>query len=116
MRILISTFSRNVVGGTETYLRSIMPALAARRHEVALFHEIASRADAETIDQRGNLATALCVEQLGADATLEAARQFAPDVVYQHGLLDAELERRMLDLAPSVLFFHSYYGTCVSGA
>ena len=46
---------------------------------------------------------------------MPALRAWRPDVVYMHGVADVALERALLDVAPSVLFAHSYYGTCISG-
>ena len=39
MRIGVVCSNREVVGGTETYLRWLLPALAARGHEVAAAFE-----------------------------------------------------------------------------
>jgi glycosyltransferase involved in cell wall biosynthesis len=36
--------------------------------------------------------------------------------LFVHGLTDPDIERRLLDVAPSVLLAHSYYGTCISGS
>ena len=40
MRIGISTWTRRLAGGVETYLGTLVPALLERGHEVALFHEV----------------------------------------------------------------------------
>ena len=36
-------------------------------------------------------------------------------MLYVHGLSDPVAERRLLDMAPAVLFLHTYIGTCISG-
>ena len=57
----------------------------------------------------------MCVAEQGLAASLQALRVWKPDVVYAHHLADIEGERRLLEVAPSTLFLHSYQGTCISG-
>jgi glycosyltransferase involved in cell wall biosynthesis len=51
----------------------------------------------------------------GAAQALAKLRRWSPDLIYAHGLLDPELEASTIEVAPSVFFAHSYYGTCISG-
>ena len=46
---------------------------------------------------------------------LEALADWAPDVVFNHGLEDPVLEARVTAMAPAVFFAHAYRGTCISG-
>jgi len=55
------------------------------------------------------------VQKGGLDAALAWARDFRPDVCFSMGLLRVELEEGLLNVAPSVLFAHVYYGGCISG-
>jgi glycosyltransferase involved in cell wall biosynthesis len=112
VRVLISSYHRAVVGGTESYLRALVPALAARGHEVLFLHELEPAPGAPTI---GDSVPRLSVAALGREATLRAVADFRPDVVYQHGLGDPGLEAALVNGFSSVLFAHGYYGTCVSG-
>lgn len=42
-------------------------------------------------------------------------RRWAPEVAFVHGLRSSQLEREILDMCPSVMFAHGYYGTCATG-
>lgn len=115
MRIAIVHWNRRKVGGAETYLDDIIPELHRLGHELAFWHEI----DQPT--QRGQIALpegvpAWCVADLGAEQALAALRDWHPDLIYAHGLVEPELEAQILDIAPAVFFAHAYYGTCISGA
>ncbi|HEY8210653.1 MAG TPA: glycosyltransferase [Myxococcaceae bacterium] len=116
MRILISTVSGDVVGGVETYLRALLPLLHARGHELALLCEVESRGGGPPIGSESLLAARISVERDGERGALEQARRFAPEVVYQQGVMSASLEEALLELAPAVFFAHAYRGTCISGA
>lgn len=115
MRILISTFSRDIAGGVETYLRALLPRLIDRGHEVSLLHELPPAAGGLRIDEGAALSRIISVHELGRDGALAEVQRQPPDVVYQHGVLDPELERALLDRSPAILYAHSYYGACVSG-
>ncbi len=114
MRILIATFHRNVIGGTEKYLQGLLPRLAASGHEVALLHERPLEAGRERIDSALD-AKAWCVAEEGLAGILRLIGEWKPDVVYSHGLESGELERKLLERYSVVLFGHGYYGTCASG-
>jgi hypothetical protein len=53
MRILIANVNRNLVGGVEKYLQTLIPGLLARGHETALLHENGYDADTERVDPAG---------------------------------------------------------------
>jgi glycosyltransferase involved in cell wall biosynthesis len=111
MQILLANWTRRRVGGAETYLGRLMPLLAARRHHLAYAFESDEPADRAPIAlPEGCVPLALTGE--GAFARIRA---WNPDVIYVHGLLSPDLERRLLEIAPAVLFAHAYYGTCISG-
>lgn len=111
MRILLANWTRRRVGGAETYLGRVMPLLAARNHSLAFGFETDEPAD------RAPLALPEgCVPMtLTSEGAFDRIRSWNPDVVYVHGLLNPDLERRLLESAPAVLFAHAYYGTCISG-
>jgi glycosyltransferase involved in cell wall biosynthesis len=115
MRIAIVHWSRRKVGGTETYLDSVIPELANAGHEIAFWHE----RDVPAANDKIALAEgvpAWCVSELGARRALAALRDWRPDVIYAHSLMKPKLEAAMLKVAPAVFFAHAYYGTCISGA
>jgi len=111
MRILIANWTRRRVGGAETYLGRVMPLLAARNHALAFAFETDEPADRAPVALPEG-----CVPlTLTGEGAFDRIRSWKPDVVYVHGLLDPDLERRLIESAPAVLFAHAYYGTCISG-
>jgi glycosyltransferase involved in cell wall biosynthesis len=113
MRILIATSLRSTVGGVETYVRDLIPALAARGHDVALVFEH-DAAGADSIDH-GSSASAWCAfNRLPGDLLRDLAG-WRPDVVYLQGLADPTLEELLLDAFPVAWFVHTYHGACISG-
>ncbi len=113
MRILIATTHRGIVGGVETYLRALLPALLDRGHEVALLHEAAVTPGHAAVD--ADAARVPCWHVARA-RDWRAARAWRPDVCYSQGLADPALEGSLLDGFPVALFAHNYHGTCISGA
>jgi glycosyltransferase involved in cell wall biosynthesis len=115
MRIAILNWSNRRIGGTGTYLSTLMPYLQRAGHDLALWHEVDTPADYEKIPIPAD-APAWSVADLGVEAALEELSNWRPHMLYAHGLLDPDVERRTLDIAPAVFFAHNYYGTCISGA
>lgn len=116
MRVLIATSYRRIVGGVETYLSHMAPALSRADCEVAwLFEEPAAAGDIR-VDTPLPTAPVWCVGELGVESVMRAIAEFAPDVVYTHGLRSPDLESMLLDRYPAVLYAHGYYGTCATGA
>jgi glycosyltransferase involved in cell wall biosynthesis len=112
MRILIATSYRAVVGGVETYLRELLPALVARGHELALLYEEETSPQAAGIDEF--LPELLCWSLDDPDALTQASA-WRPDLCYLQGLHAPAVEESLLARFPVVLFAHNYHGTCVSG-
>ena len=115
MRVCLITWTNRQVGGVETYLSKVIPGLAHAGCEVGFWYEKDSSPDREPISLQMAKRT-WGVEQIGRDRALAGLRDWQPDVLYSHGLLDPELEAQILEVAPAVFFLHSYYGTCISGA
>jgi glycosyltransferase involved in cell wall biosynthesis len=114
MRLAIVNSHRSIVGGIETYLRKLLPALAERGHEVAFFHEEAAAAGHELITLPEGAPT-WSVVGLGAARAVAALQQWQPDIIYLHSLHSPETEALLQQIAPTVFFAHAYYGSCVSG-
>lgn len=115
MRIGIVSWSRKRVGGIEAYLADIVPALLSAGHKVAFWCETDRPFDRMPIQLPDDVSV-ICASTDGTDAAVAELRAWNPDLLYVHGLEDPEVERLLLDVAPAVLFFHGYYGTCISGA
>ena len=114
MRIAVINWTRKRVGGTETYLGLIVPALLEAGHEVAFWHETNLPDDRDHITLPEGLPS-WDASALGPSRALEELRRWRPDLIYAHGLLSPELEAETVGLAPSIFFAHAYYGTCISG-
>jgi glycosyltransferase involved in cell wall biosynthesis len=114
MRILIATTHRAPVGGVERYLQILIPALIGRGHEVALVYETPWDATAGAIDPPDGGLPAWCWAANREEALRKAA-QWGPEVVYSQGLVDGDLEAKLLAAYPAAFYAHNYYGTCVSG-
>jgi glycosyltransferase involved in cell wall biosynthesis len=109
---IVNRYSR-IIGGVESYLDCVIPALARAGHELAFIYEADDSAgyapirlpqDAPRWRIAGN-----------RTATLAALRAWRPELLYVHGLDELCDEAALLGIAPSVFFAHSYSGTCVSG-
>jgi glycosyltransferase involved in cell wall biosynthesis len=115
MRIAIVTHSARMAGGVESYLDAVIPMLEALGHQISLLCESDAPSGARAISRVAD-APAWCVAELGAKLALESLRQWQPEVVYSHGLIDDEVEARALTLAPSMVFAHDYRAICISGS
>jgi glycosyltransferase involved in cell wall biosynthesis len=112
MRIAFVNHSRQKIGGVETYLDTVIPALAAE-NEVAFLYE-------EELPQRDLIAfptesPVWHAAQLGRSQVMHQLRNWEPDVCFVQGLHDVELEADIVALGNAVLYVHNYYGSCISG-
>ncbi len=115
VRILIATCQRNLVGGVEKYLQTVIPALLDRGHSIGLLYEYPFDSSQEKIEAGSESFSAWCLGELGAAAALRSIDNWEPDAVYSHGLDDSRFESALLERYPMILYAHTYYGTCVSG-
>jgi glycosyltransferase involved in cell wall biosynthesis len=92
-----------------------MPALRAAGHQIALWHEV-DRPSEHGVLPVPAAGPVWSVSTLGLPAAVDALREWQPDLLYVHGLLDPSVEQRALEVAPAVLFAHDYYGACISGS
>jgi len=115
MRIALVNADGRKVGGIETYLGRLLPALLAQGDEVALLCERDRPMDRCPIAAAGS-GPIWCVEALGAARALESLRQWRPDVLFAHAVDDLGLEEALLAEGPAARFAHGYVGTCISGA
>ena len=113
MRIAIAAHSARRIGGVETYLAGIVPALQARGHDVACWFETDAMVG-EPIVTPGCTGPVWTASARSA-CPLEQLAGWKPEVIYQHGLRSEEIERQLTEIAPVAFFAHSYYGSCISG-
>ncbi len=109
MRLAVVTQTRSKIGGAESYLEAIIPALATR-HDVAFWTERADASGRGSIELPGHVQA---LDSADRGASLGA---WKPDLLFAHGLDNADLERQVLDIAPSVVVQHTYHGTCITSA
>jgi glycosyltransferase involved in cell wall biosynthesis len=114
MRIAVVNSHHARVGGAETYLDTVIPALAAADHQIALLSELDSPASLPRIRLPAS-APAWCAAEMGMPEALAALASWRPDIIYVHGMDDLPAAARIVQSAPAVLFAHGYYGTCISG-
>jgi glycosyltransferase involved in cell wall biosynthesis len=114
VRILIANISRHLLGGVEKYLESLLPALVLRGHSLALLYESAFEPGRRGIDASVDSLPSWCLKELGREQVLRAVAGWKPDVVYSHGLDDNALASALQHNYPTILYAHTYYGTCLS--
>jgi glycosyltransferase involved in cell wall biosynthesis len=115
MRIAVVTWSEARVGGTETYVEEVIRGLVTAGHAVAFCHECDAAKDQSRIALPADV-PAWSVQRLGRERLLACLREWRPEVHYLHVLFDTHLEARLQEAAPTVLYAHNYYGTCISGS
>ncbi len=113
MRLLIATRYAGLVGGVETYLRVVIPRLMEAGFELGVLCEVPA--------PDGGIVAGLdgvprwSASGRAVDATLADVSKWRPDVVYSHGMADANLETALAARYPTIAFAHNYFGTCISG-
>ncbi len=112
-RIAIVSHSRARVGGVESYVATLVPALRRAGHAVGCWFETAGHGADSVIAPDDPVTCWMASEDTGAAVGELAA--WKPDVVYTHGLASPACERAVMRVAPAVFFAHSYYGVCISG-
>lgn len=114
MRILIVHEAPAGAGGVESYLASLIPALLARRHDVAFLHfNPASEAGQTRLDGFG-IPTASVADR-GIEAAMGWVAAWRPDVCFSHNMGQLDVDERLASGWPVVKMMHGYFGTCVSG-
>jgi len=110
VRIAVATRHVHRAGGVETYLEQVIPALAARGHDLRVWFQFEPPAGAERFLPQG-----VPVHLIGDESALSQLAAWSPDLVFLHGLSDPSLEARLADVAPLAILLHAYHGTCISG-
>jgi glycosyltransferase involved in cell wall biosynthesis len=114
LRIAVVNWGRRGLGGAESYIAGILPELRALGHELAFWSELDQPSDREPIPLPAGTRE-WCAEEVGLDSALAALRAWGPDLLFVHVVSRPEVEERLLEIAPAVLFAHGYLGACISG-
>jgi glycosyltransferase involved in cell wall biosynthesis len=114
MRILIANEGLAGGGGVESYLAALLPALAARGHELGLLHyNVADERGPRSLRRAGMPTFGVLDEGLGA--VLERVRAWQPDVCFSHNMRALAVDAALVACVPTVKMMHGYFGTCISG-
>jgi glycosyltransferase involved in cell wall biosynthesis len=114
MRIAIVNSHLERVGGVESYLTRLLPALLERGHELSYLSEVAPSLGRDLIVLPAGTERWCLAE--GPDGALDAFRRWRPQLIFAHGLRSPAFETALLDIAPGVFYAHGYYGACISGS
>jgi glycosyltransferase involved in cell wall biosynthesis len=115
LRIAVLSWSRRKVGGLERFVGMLIEELHRRGHDVALWTEMDLPANRPRIELPAGVAS-WSIDEIGRDRALAELREWAPQALSTHGLLDPSVERATLGIAPAAYFAHAYTGTCISGS
>jgi glycosyltransferase involved in cell wall biosynthesis len=115
LRIAVLSWSRRQVGGLESFVGMLIDELHGRGHDVALWTELDLPANRPRIELPPGVAS-WSVDELGRERALAELRDWAPQAMSTHGILDPSVEQDTLCIAPATFFAHAYTGTCISGS
>ena len=115
IRILITTSTLSIVGGAQTHIQALLPALVESGHLVAVLHEDAETAPGATIVDQVPGITIWCIAKKNKSQVLGQVESWKPDFAYNHGMNDLVTESEIVRRWPTFLFVHSSSGTCISG-
>ncbi len=113
MRVVVATWTAQLIGGIEAYVSLLLPAMTRAGLEVAFWSEDEVARRLPTIVPSG--VPVFAAAPPDTDGAIERLREWKPDVLYSQGLHDTTIERSLLRIAPAVRFVHTYTGTCISG-
>jgi glycosyltransferase involved in cell wall biosynthesis len=110
VKIVVAQDALHSEGGVETYLGSVVPALRARGHSIALL--FVSRGATPPFD--GVDGPRLAVDPAHVEEAFTRLRAWEPDVCFSNNMAQLDIEQRLLSEWPVVKFMHGYSGTCIS--
>jgi glycosyltransferase involved in cell wall biosynthesis len=110
MRIAVISHNAAPVGGVESYVETIGPALIERGHQLGIWYETGT-----TVVKPDPLVDTWTAAGR-TDAALRELAKWRPDVLFVQGVRSTSLEAQLLAMAPAVLFAHGYAGMCISGS
>ncbi len=114
MRILIAHEAAAGGGGVESYLAALIPALAARGHQLAFLHHNPRSEQGPTRLAHAGM-TAVSVSDDGLDVAVDRMRAWRPEVCFSHNMRQLDVEERLASEWPVVKMMHGYFGTCIGG-
>jgi len=108
---------RSIVGGVETYLQALVPALLDCGHEIAMLYDhVPADPAGPTVDPPDAALPVWYSEGLRQSSQQwQELTNWGPEVVYSNGLASLEIVKRLQDNYPTVFYLHGYWGTCTTG-
>ena len=113
MRVLVANYHTSAVGGVESYLRGVLPAMIECGLQVALLTREGGDPGSNGVPVPG--VEWLSIGNDSPEAVVDTAGRWRPDVVYTHGLGPPEYEAALIARFPTAMFMHNYGGLCASG-
>jgi glycosyltransferase involved in cell wall biosynthesis len=114
MRILIANEGIAGAGGVESYLARLLPALAARGHELGLLHYNSARETGPTSLPCEGIPTFGVLDE-GRESVMARVLAWNPEVCFSHNMRALDVDAALVRAMPTVKMMHGYFGTCVSG-
>ena len=114
MRIAVLNWTHRLTGGAERYVAELASRLIHKGHDILLVTEIDGPANrSEPVFPKDM--DRISIHASGLSETRRALEAWKPDVVWVHGFLSPENERTLTNGFVTILFAHTYYGTCITG-
>src|SRR5258708_3730608 len=115
MRVIVLTQFRRKVGGTETYLETVLPALQQRGHEIGICYQAEGPLDRDPFELPKEIYQWPMID-IGETACMLQTMCWRPAVVFCNGVSNLKIESQLLKMAPGVFYAHNYQCSCISGA
>jgi glycosyltransferase involved in cell wall biosynthesis len=117
MRIVHVLDRVDAVGGVQTYLGELVPALADRGYDSSIITAIPGElGGTATVPVPGMAADGARLADSARQAFARALVDARPDVVVQHGAVSPDVAVAATAHAPVVVFAHDYFMTCPGNA
>src|ERR1700680_1300163 len=112
MKILIAAQHRNIVGGAETYLQTLIPSLLKSGHQVAMLYDYIPSNPASTpvAPPEAELPVGDCEQLRHSPDKWREIANWSADVVYSQGVASLDVDKILQENYPTVLYMHSYWG------
>jgi glycosyltransferase involved in cell wall biosynthesis len=115
LRILIAHWHGSIIGGTEKYIRALIPALERNGHSVALLHGYRNGENSDVPISRLVDRPVWFVEESTFEKTMDEIAAWGPNVVYVHTWESPYTERELLARYTCVIYVHDYHRSCPTG-
>jgi glycosyltransferase involved in cell wall biosynthesis len=116
MKIAILTRFAHRVGGIESYVECVVPAVERAGHDVVVWHEFDVPSGERSFLPERTRRARLGPSPQAVTSGLAELAAWKPDVIFSQGIAATAAERQSQSIAPLVVLLHAYDGTCISGS